>query len=130
MLRKSVAIIFLTAFITSCSSSSKLSSSTKLLLNEYHKAKQKAEQNENKISLPEKIVNDYALNVTDNNYLAKAFAKVNDALNEKELLKLGATVNSKIDGTWTITIPLDKIEELAKLNGIEFIDINIKSNIR
>lgn len=130
--KKSGIIVFLLVieFIIGCASADKFSSSTKILLNEYNKAKQMADKTENKITLPEKIVDDYALKIADDEYVARAFIKLNESLNENDLLNLGATINSRIGDTWTITIPLNKIEKLAEINGIEQIEINIKSNIR
>lgn len=117
--------------IISCVSSNlKFTSSTKLLLNEYYKAKQNAEKKGKNITLPEKIVNDYALKIVDDNYVVKAFIKINDSLNEDDLNKVGVSVNSKINNTWSVIVPLNKIEDLSKVNGVELIDVSIKSQIR
>ncbi len=130
--RNNSKIVFLImfVFILACASTGKFSSSTKILLNEYHKAKQRAGKTENKITLPEKIVNDYALKIANNDYVAHAFIKLDESLNDDDLLILGATINSKIGDTWIITIPLNKIEELGKIKAIKQIEVNIKSNIK
>lgn len=120
------SLLSLILFISCASSKAQLSAPGQLLLNEYSKAKEKAEREESEIILPEKTVKDYSLKYDGNDYIANAFITVNEPVGEKELIKIGGQVNSKINNIWSITFPLSAFEKLILIHGVEFIEISYK----
>ncbi len=123
-----ILLFFTSLIFYSCASSkAQLSAPTQILITEYKKAKEKARADRTAIILPEKVMKDYAIRLENYKYVADALVTVNESVDEKKLTEIGVHINSKINSIWTIAIPMDNIEKLIKIKGVEFIDIGIKA---
>lgn len=121
-------LLFLSLFSISCASSiAQLSAPTQILITEYIKAKEKARAERTAIILSEKLIEDYALRLENYMYVADALITINESIDEKNITDIGIRINSKLKSIWSITIPLDNIDNLIKTKGVEFIDIGIKA---
>lgn len=107
-------------------SPAQLSSQTQMLINEYNMQKEKQKKEGVSFTLPPKLIDRYNIRFKDNLYFADALITVNELINEFQLNRFGIQVNSKIKNTWSVSIPLDKIDNLINLEGVEFIDIGHK----
>lgn len=107
-------------------SPAQLSSQTQMLINEYNMQKEKQKKEGGSFTLPPKLIDRYNIRFKDNLYFADALITVNEIINEFQLNRFGIQVNSKIKNTWSVSIPLDKIDNLINLEGVEFIDIGHK----
>lgn len=51
--------------------------------------------------------------------------KKTPALNEDDLLALGAQVNTRAGNIWTVQVPVENIQKFVEVKGIQFIDMDV-----
>ena len=98
----------------------KFSPYTKIFLSKLHK--EKSEKKEFKPS--NELIEEYSLLLIDNKYYVGGLLKVQDSINENELLMNGVKIGTKVKGIWTAKIPILKLEELKLIKEINYIQID------
>jgi len=94
----------------------KISFDTHIFLKKYEQAKVNPER---KISLK-----NYSFQSRDSVSTAKLYIKINENYNQNELEKLDAKVLVRTKSVVLISIPINKIEKLTRLDFVEFIEIS------
>jgi len=106
--------------ITKKQKEAKFSPYTKFFLSKLHK--EKSEEKEFKPS--NELIEEYNLLLIDNKYYVGGLIKVQDSINENELLMNGVKIGTKVKGIWTAKIPILKLDELKSIKGINYIQID------
>ena len=120
-----VALVLLPTVLLSKDFNNKLSFETHIFLRQYEKIKtDTVNQKDRKNSLK-----DYSFQSNDSVSTAKLYVKINDVNIDKnfiqeELEKLDAKVLVRTKSVVLISIPINKIEELAELDFVRFIEIS------
>lgn len=93
---------------------------TKIFLSKLHK--EKSEKKEFKPS--NELIEEYSLLLIDNKYYVGGLLKVQDSINENELLMNGVKIGTKAGNIWTVRIPIWQLGKLKTVIGIEYIQID------
>ena len=81
--------------------------------------------NNNDVFQPsEKLITDYGLQKLDLEYQIGGLIETDSNVNEKQILELGVVIGSKSGHTWTMRIPILKIDELSSLAGVVYIQLD------
>ncbi|MFO8130198.1 MAG: S8 family peptidase [Bacteroidales bacterium] len=114
--------------LSSFSQEATLSSQTKKFMKDIRKYERLDDKAQTQI---EKLKKFYPLGIVDGIVYIGGIIKVNDEIKESELEELGVQVNTKASKLWAVRIPVKKLEELAKIKGIVYIqtDTRVKKNL-
>lgn len=74
----------------------------------------------------EKIKQYYPLLKIDDKYYIGGIVRVEEGFDENELTDLDVKITTKADKLWTVKIPIEKVKDVAKLEGLEFIQTDTK----
>lgn len=77
-----------------------------------------------KSSISEKEKFRYAIQDIEGDYFFGALLKVNQYADMEAFNKLGVAVNTQAGNIWSVKIPIDKLDEVAALASVEYIDIS------
>ncbi|TAL67826.1 MAG: T9SS type A sorting domain-containing protein [Bacteroidetes bacterium] len=66
----------------------------------------------------------YFLKSIQNKIYAGGLLKINDKINPDELNSLDVKIGTKAGNIWSINVPLENVESLTKINGIDYIQID------
>ena len=67
----------------------------------------------------------YVLRFMNNQIVTGALLKVNENIDEAKLKSLGITTGTKAGNIWTARIPLDKLDDISFMEGVDYIEIDI-----
>ena len=70
-------------------------------------------------------VKGYVYKTINNKHYISAFIKVYADMDQSKLDVLGVFTGTKAGSMWTVQIPVDKVGELATINGINYIDLDV-----
>ena len=143
MKQLSIFIIFLFSFfLFNCSSTKKvekssvenhkeyrfsLSLQTKLFLSDLEK--ERKGKNLKDFEPTSALIEKYQIKKIQDAYSISGFIKINDDFNESDLKSLNIKINSTLNKTMTIIIPISTIHDFLELNGINYFEIATKVNL-
>jgi len=117
-----ITMLFFLSFQTT-GQNSKISLETKRLIKEYKKLEKVQDKYEIQL---EKILNDFPLEKSGNDFMIGVIIKVSQDIQEDAVKKLGATINTKAGNIWTLRLPVKSIPKLEEIQGIEYIQADTK----
>lgn len=77
-----------------------------------------------------KIIEEYGIQLFNKEYFLQGFATINNQIDHSELNKLGITLARPFGNKATIRIPLKSFNHFLHLNGIEYFEMNPKSELK
>ena len=96
----------------------KLSFGTRIFLHKYEMQKNNPER--------KNLLNDYSFQNRNDVNTAKFYIKINEKFNQTELEKLDAKVLVRTKSIVLVSIPINKIEDLAGFDFVEFIEVSTR----
>lgn len=76
-------------------------------------------------NISKKPIDGFVFKEVNGQLCVSAFIKVNDLIDENKLTSIGVFTGTKAGDIWTIQAPVDNILLLAKVKGIDYIDVDI-----
>jgi hypothetical protein len=107
---------------------SNISNYTKIFLSDLKK--EIAKSNAEKFIPSESFLAKYEIKERDRTYFIGGMIRISDVLNESELNDLGVIIGTKLNGMWTVQIPILIVEEICKLEGVDYLQIDEPVNQR
>jgi minor extracellular serine protease Vpr len=72
----------------------------------------------------EKITRKYPVKIINQRYYIGALIKINKKFNRSDLLKYDVLIGTRAGDILSVTVPIENLEELSKIEGIDFIQID------
>lgn len=108
----------------------KTSAFAKLFINDLNKELDKQNKSIENYKPTKELIDKYGIQLFNDEYFVQGFITTTDQLDQAELNKLNITTGSQMGNKSTIKIPLKSFFQFFNLKGIEYFEMNPKSELK
>lgn len=115
---------------TEMKSEIKTSAFAKLFINDLNNELGKQNKSIEQYKPTKELMDKYSIQLFNNEYFIQGFVTTNKTLNHNELTRLNITLGRPMGNKSTIRIPLKSFNQFLVLDGIEYFEMNPKSELK
>ena len=115
---------------TEIESTIKTSAFAKFFISDFHKELEKHNTSIENYKPSKELIAKYNIQLFNNKYFIQGFVTINSQLNQAELKKLNISTGKPMSDKMTIRIPVQSFRQFLNLKGIEYFEMNPKSEFK